>query len=770
MTQRKADIPTEVYIEFARSLAKDAATVLIGVFLHALVAALVWSRTGQSVFLSLSALFVAVGLFRYLLTARIDASAIVDFASAKRYEYRYLFAGISYGAILGAFCFVSIYIHADGFAEIASVSVAMGSTISIVGRNFGSRRLVFALSTTIVMPISVALILRSDVHSIVLGLFLLPFLFVIDKMSSHVRRVLDNAAQSGARARNLAFRFDRALNTMPNGLVMFGAEGRAVVANIEASKLLSFPDPQHLLGRSLNALLLRCVAAKLLTRDECMRTLDQLGRALAEGSDSKVLVSFANGRYFEFSARGGEGSLGVITFEEVTQRIDAERQIRHMARFDSLTGLPNRSHFREIVDAALATGDISRMCALVIFDIDDFKQVNDTHGHPVGDGLIFEMAARLRAAAGERAIVSRFGGDEFMVFFDSISDERELADRLDVLFASFATPVDVSGHQLRVSASAGASVSLAFAVDLDSMIVKADLALYKTKSDGKDGWLLFAPEMDRAFREKQALKAELRRAVERGDLRAVYQPIIDLKTMKVKTCEALARWTHPELGEISPGIFIPLAEDMGIVSRISATMLKVACAECARWPESIGVSVNLSAVDFQSRAIVEVIEKALRLSGLTPDRLEIEVTESAILADKVLTRTILEEIKAMGVGIALDDYGTGYSNLSYVHSLPLDKLKIDQSFLTGVDTNVRSFDLLKATVRMAREMGLDVTVEGVETMQHLKVLSDTIRPDCVQGFVFGPPLPASGIIDFSAIGVVKQPGGENIPARGRKRA
>ncbi len=764
MPQRRSEIPAVVYLEFVRSLTKDASTVLTGVLLHAALAVLVWFDTGNDAYLYISGTFLFVGAVRYIITARYTPKSIIDIYSAHAYENTYLVVGSLYGLVLGAFCFLSIYTYPNGFSEIASVSVAMGSTISIVGRNYGSRRLVLVLAASIVAPISIALILKGDVTNVALGFFLLPFLFIIDKMSTHVRNVLDAAATSGARAQNLASRFDRALNTMPNGLIMFGAQGVAVVANAEAASLLSFDSANHVLGRTLKALMFRCVAAKLLSREECYRTYEQLGRALKEGSDSKVLVNFANGRYFEFSARGGEGNLGVITFEEVTERIEAERQIRNMARFDSLTGLPNRTHFREIVERSLASGDVSRMCALAIIDIDDFKQINDTHGHPVGDGLIYEIAMQLRRVAGDSVVVSRFGGDEFLLFFDGISDERELATRFDAIFAMISEPMDVGGHQLRVSASAGATVSLAFAVDIDSMIVKADLALYKVKGKGKDAWLLFAPEMDRAFRERQTLKAELRRAVERGELRAVYQPIIDIKSMRVSTCEALARWTHPDLGEVSPGVFIPLAEDMGIVSQITARMLKVACTECANWPDGIGVSVNLSAVDFQSRNIIDVIAHSLQLSGLEPSRLEIEVTETALLNDQILTRTILEEIKGMGVRIALDDYGTGYSNLTYVHSLPLDKLKIDQSFLSGIEDNPRSLNLLKATVRLAREMGLDVTIEGVETTHHLEVLSDTVKPDYVQGFVFGPPLPASGIPEFRGFNVKTRPDARRNPA------
>lgn len=749
MPHRRSQIPAEAYVAYVRSLTNDAMTVLLGGVLHAGLAIIVYFNTGLRAYLGLAFGMAVASVLRYLILVdpRTGAEKL-DLAAARKLELRYIILASFHGFLLGAFCFFGIYLFPDDFAEVASISLAMGTMVSVIGRNYGSSLTVTLVTVLVVAPISLGLMLRGDLSHLALGLLILPFMVVILKSAAHVRSVLATAINEENKLRMLAHRFNRALNTMPNGLIMFDGSGLAIVANAESAALLAFPSAHHLLGRSLKALMYRCVAGKLLSREECSRALGQLHRALNEGSDNKVLVSFANGRYFEFSARGSEGNLGVITFEEVTERIEAERQIRNMARFDSLTGLPNRVHFREIVEQALETGDVSRMCALAIIDIDDFKQINDTHGHPVGDGLIYEMAIRLRRLAGSSVVVSRFGGDEFLLFFDGIADERELAQRLDAILAKIADPIDVSGHQLRVSASAGSTVSLAFAVDIDSMIVKADLALYKVKGSGKDAWLLFVPEMDRAFREHQTLKAELRRAVERGELRAVYQPIVDLKTMRIATCEALARWTHPEMGEISPAIFIPLAEDMGIVSKISQRMLRLACTECAKWPDGVGVSVNLSAVDFESRGIVQEIERALQVSGLEPGRLEIEVTETALLNDHLLTRAVLEEIKAMGVSIALDDYGTGYSNLSYVHSLPLDKLKIDQSFLSGIETNPRSLDLLKGTVRLAREMGLDVTVEGVENMNYLSLLADIVRPDFLQGFVFGPPLPSAGVVDL----------------------
>jgi diguanylate cyclase (GGDEF)-like protein len=397
----------------------------------------------------------------------------------------------------------------------------------------------------------------------------------------------------------------------------------------------------------------------------------------------------------------------------------------------------------------MASGDRDRLCGLAVFDLDDFKSVNDTLGHPVGDGLIYAVAERLGAFADEDVRISRFGGDEFMIFFDHVEDEADYTRKLDAIFAGLQGEVDVAGHCLRIQCSAGAVLNTVGETDVDGMIVKADLALYKAKDHGKNGWRLFESAMDAAFRNRQVMKADLRNAVEARDLRVVYQPIVAMDTMRIASCEALCRWDHPQLGPISPSVFIPLAEEMGIISEISSFMLTAACIECAKWPDPITVCINLSAKDFRDRSIIDKVRNTLAASGLAPHRLEIEVTETALLDDKSLTREYLDELKAVGVRIALDDFGTGYSSLSYLHTLPLDKVKIDRSFLMDVTQNARSLELLKGVVNLSRGLGLQVTIEGVETFEQLKILAHTVEPDLVQGFLFGAALTASGIETMS---------------------
>ncbi len=749
--KRKNEIPVDVYIPFVETLFRDSLTLSIGFFAQTLLVVLVYWKTKDPIYIAVAAGFLIVAFLRLRNIRKYrHAPSPRNWEEARRRENDYIFYGSMHGFMLGAFCFAGIYLAHDNYAEIAAVCVTLASATAIAGRNYGSPRMVMIFIMTMTWSISLGFILRGDVYHVILGLMSAPFLFAIKRFADVVREVLFAALSEEKKANRLAQRFNRALNTMSHGLVMLGPDGRVVVANAEAAHLMSLKSPDALLGRSIHGLLMRGVAGGMLAPKDCRYIEAQLTRALREGRDRKVLVSLANGQYYEFSAREGSQELGVITFEDVTARVEAEDKIRFMARYDSLTGLPNRAYFHQLIGEAMASGDLERLCGLAVLDLDDFKSVNDTLGHPVGDGLIYAVAERLAAVAGPGVTVSRFGGDEFMIFFDRVEDESHLTSQIDGIFIDLQGEVDVAGHGLRIQASGGAVLSRVRDTDVDVMIVKADLALYKAKELGKNTWRLFEASMDAAFRNRQLMKADLRTAVESKGLRVVYQPIVAMSTMRIASCEALCRWDHPDLGPISPSIFIPLAEEMGIISEISTFVLHAACTECAKWPAQTSVSVNLSAKDFRNRDVVQKVRDALASSGLAAGRLEIEVTETALLDDKSLTRQYIEELKRLGVRIALDDFGTGYSSLSYLHKLPLDKIKIDRSFLMDVTQNSRSLELLKGIVNLSRPLGLSVTVEGVETFEQLKILALQVKPDLVQGFLFGSALSASGIETMSS--------------------
>ncbi len=746
MKLSRPSVPQDIYVGFVRSLFNDPGILLLGGLCQGLVALLVFNSTAEPVYAAFGALLFLTSLYRYWSVRRVQKrNLIVDVASARRAELFYVIGAALQGLGIGAFGFTAIVLIPDGFGELAAVAVTMAGGVTIVGRNFASRPMVMTLAVTGVLPIAVGLMLKGNVNHFVLGLYIFPFMFIIARMAENVRTMLFAAISEERNSKYLAQRFDRALNTMPYGLVMLSPEGKTVVANSQAAAALGFDDPAQLQNRTLKALMLRIAASGRLSTHDANFADVELMKAIREGRDRRLLLKLTDGRYLEFAARAGRDELGVVTFEEVTQRVEAEEKIRYMARYDGLTGLPNREYFNEMVTDTVAVGDRRRTIGLVVFDLDDFKTVNDTLGHPVGDGLIYAVGEKLKEFESNDVYVARLGGDEFALYFNNVVSDEAFATRMDSIFNILTGDVDVAGNLLRIQVSAGAVLAPVHGADVDNMAVKADLALYKAKEKGKASWQLFEDDLDRAFRRKQLLKGDLRATIAEGGLRIVYQPIVAMDTMQIVTCEALCRWDHPELGPVSPAVFIPLAEEMGVVSDISRFVLEAATSQCMLWPDHIGVSVNLSAKDFRSGEIIDHVRHVLEKSGLCPCRLEIEVTETALLDDNALTRHYLAELKKIGVRIALDDFGTGYSSLSYLHTLPLDKIKIDRSFLIDVTQNDRTLELLRGIVNMSRPLGLTVTIEGVETFEQLKTLAEHIKPDLLQGYLFGAALTASGI-------------------------
>jgi diguanylate cyclase (GGDEF)-like protein len=434
----------------------------------------------------------------------------------------------------------------------------------------------------------------------------------------------------------------------------------------------------------------------------------------------------------------------VLLFEDITERVRAEERINFMAHYDALTGLPNRGHFAQQVAADLERRRADapdELAMLMIVDIDDFKHVNDTAGHLVGDRLLVEAADRLKSAMGMRGLVARLGGDEFILYRSGGLGADDVAIDADAILSAFKAPFQIMGESLSTNVSIGIVTSTDPDADLDSMMTQADLALYKAKGNGKGQAQLFHDEMDTAYRYRQRLKTELRAAVEADGLTLVYQPLIDLKTRRVVACEALARWTHPTLGSIPPSLFIPIAEETGLITAISRWVLKTAAAECKNWPNDISVSVNISARDFRNDDVEEMVLSALQGSGLPPHRLEIEVTETALIEEKDAATSILSALAKRGIGIALDDFGTGYSSLSYLQALPFTKLKVDRSFVMDIEANPRSLKLLSNVAQLGKDINLTVTAEGVETEAQLALIQAHTKVDQIQGYLFGVPLP-----------------------------
>jgi diguanylate cyclase len=427
----------------------------------------------------------------------------------------------------------------------------------------------------------------------------------------------------------------------------------------------------------------------------------------------------------------------VIAVRDLQARKKAEQHIHFLAHHDALTSLPNRSHFNSRVDQEISRLAGGESLAMLCLDLDRFKEVNDLFGHAAGDAVLQAVASRVTAVLGERQMMARLGGDEFAIMMPGITNPAaagRLAETiLEALHASSDAPVTNS-----VSTSIGIAIFPDDAADRESLLSHADTALYRAKTDGRDTYRFFEASMGAAVRERRMLERDLRLAIARNELRLVYQPQKDAQNDAMTGFEALLRWKHPARGDISPAVFIPIAEETSAILEIGDWVIKTACREAATWQQPLSVAVNVSAVQLYNPDFVQELHQILLETGLSPRRLEIEITETALVRDFNRTLTTLRQVKALGVRIAMDDFGTGYSSLSNLRAFPFDKIKIDGSFIKSVNSNDQAATIVRAVLGLGRGLGLPVLAEGVETDAELQFLRDELC-DEVQGYLLGRP-------------------------------
>jgi len=436
-----------------------------------------------------------------------------------------------------------------------------------------------------------------------------------------------------------------------------------------------------------------------------------------------------------------EGGGTVVLLEDITERRNAEARISHLARYDELTELPNRLNFRDEIGRLLAAQQgPEQLSALLFVDLDQFKQVNDTLGHPCGDQLLCAVSERLREMLRPEDFVARFGGDEFVVFQQNIHSADDAAGLARRIVDRLSERYKIDNHLVEIGASVGIAMT-SRGVSADTLLKNADMALYRAKADGRGTFCFFRDEMAQVVESRRILELDLRKALANEEFELFFQPLVNLKSGRISTCEALLRWNHPVRGTVSPTDIIPVAEDMGLIVDLGRWILRKACMECMKWPEGVSVAVNFSPQQFHQRDVLSEVRYALEVSGLQANRLEIEITESSLLRNTQLTHDVLSQLHSLGVRISLDDFGTGYSSLSYLHNFPLQKVKIDRSFLEGIDSD-RPLTLLRGVARLSADLGMSVVVEGIETNEQLELISADGAVTEAQGYLFSPPVPA----------------------------
>ena len=469
-----------------------------------------------------------------------------------------------------------------------------------------------------------------------------------------------------------------------------------------------------------------------------------LAAALATGEVSRSVFEMADGREVSMTNSPLAAGGWVSTHEDVTERRKGEAKIAYMAHHDALTDLPNRLQLYEQLRQMLAMTRREAHVAVFCLDLDRFKDVNDAHGHPVGDLLLKAVADRLRQCIRDVDVAARLGGDEFAILQAGSSQPTGATALASRLIEVVGAPYELGGRQITVELSIGIALAPGDGLEADQLLKNADTALYRAKSEGRGLYRLFEPEMDARMQARRRIEIDLRKAIANSEFELFYQPLVDMRTENVTGFEALIRWQHPERGLVSPLDFIAVAEETGLIVPIGDWVLRQACAEAATWPSHLKIAVNLSPIQFKNKALLLSVVSALAASGLLPNRLELEITESVLLQDGDATLAILHELRGLGIRISMDDFGTGYSSLSYLRKFPFDKIKIDQSFIVDMSDHNDSLAIVRAVIAMGSGLGIATTAEGVETPEQFKQLK---LEGCteVQGYLFSPPRPAAEV-------------------------
>jgi diguanylate cyclase (GGDEF)-like protein len=544
------------------------------------------------------------------------------------------------------------------------------------------------------------------------------------------------------RAQNL--QLDAALSNMVQGLCMFDAEQRIVIANARYAEMYGLTAEQVKPGTTFRELLKHRIGSGQYGGKNVDEVLAGIRKYIPEKTSGHYLSELADGRCIAVSVQCMTHGGTVTTHQDITEQRRSEAKIAHMALHDPLTGLANRALLNERLEHAITRAKGGEIVAAHLIDLDLFKNVNDTLGHPVGDKLLSLVSSRLRRLVREGDTIARMGGDEFAIVQIAINGPPDATSLAHRVIEAVSAPYEIEGHQVVIGASVGIAVGPGDGLNDHELMRNADLALYKAKADGRGTFRFFEPDMDAQVQARRALENDLRKALPAGEFELHYQPVVDLASNDICGLEALIRWHHPEQGMVAPNAFIPLAEEIGLIIPLGEWVIREACAAAARWPEDLKVAVNISPAQFRSPGLVQVIFNALAASGLAAERLELEITETVLLQDSEATLIKLYQLRELGVRIAMDDFGTGYSSLSYLQSFPFDKIKIDRSFIKDITESSGSLNIVRAVAALAKGLGMTTTAEGVETKEQL----DTIALEgCteMQGFLFSRPLPPQEI-------------------------
>ncbi len=743
--QNELDPNSPIYAALVDSLFQNPSPMLAGAICAGAAAIMTAVKTGNVLLWPWALVIVLIGTVRAIqIGGYVKRRSVLRPDEAASWERKYMIGGSLYAGALGVWCLIVIIGSDDPVAHMLCTAVTVAYTAAGAGRTYG-RPWIAQLQVLLACgPMSIALLLHGNLYYAGFALLNVLFFIGLRRISLSLQQIYVKALVATERVASIADQFDTALNNMPNGLCMFAADGRLAVSNRCFAEMMRLPKDFALRGASAGELVSACQDAGTLSKDSEAAIVGSIEQSQATAIITLDRSSGGEERALCWKFQPMDDGGSVVLIEDITERRNSEARINHMARFDELTGLPNRVSFRDEIGRQLAAQERDdQLSALLFVDLDQFKQVNDTLGHPCGDRLLCMVTERLRNMLRPQDFVARFGGDEFVVFQRGIRSREDAAALARRIVEGLSARYRIDHHLIEIGASVGIAMTTP-GVSADSLLKNADMALYRAKADGRGTFCFFREEMAHTVEARRVLELDLRHALAHEEFELYYQPLVNLKTGRISTCEALLRWNHPLRGAVSPADIIPVVEDMGLIIDLGRWILRKACMECMKWPEAVSVAVNFSSQQFHQRDVLTEVRYALEVSGLPAHRLEIEITESSLLRNTQWTIDVLKQLREAGVRISLDDFGTGYSSLSYLHNFPLQKVKIDRSFLEDIGSD-RPLTLLRGVARLSTDLGMSVVVEGIETNEQLELVGADGTVSEAQGYLFSPPVTATRI-------------------------
>ncbi|MEM1376299.1 MAG: EAL domain-containing protein [Pseudomonadota bacterium] len=751
---RKHNAEQIIYTNFVEQLFKGRRQLLLGVCMQVACILCVIVETGHAWFFVFGIAAALVGLWRVCQIDQYHASKAhvsggygePDSRWYKRWETRSTLSAMSAAAVIGGFGGAAFYWGGTNFALVVSVMIVFATFPSVIVRLYGSMRVVVTSVTMLFAPLILAVIAQWSSMSALLVLLSAPFAFSAVSLARSVRSTFVFSVLGNLEKRELGQRLQDAVGSMSHGMMMIDAERQIIVINEQCRKMFEIPEGFDLHGKGL-AVAVRCFRRFGPYSEASVHRLHAALEKLIDGDAQKVKCPMQNGRVFELSASSRRMGGYVILIEDISEQEATRKSIELMRSTDNVTGLPNRETFQTLVSKALDNADVGTRSALIVFDIDDFKAINDNAGHMQGDRMLKAVGMTAKRHLGRCAVVTRQGADEFVAFVQG----REL-DELDVatgLVKALSRQFTIGVEQFAITVSAGVAVLEPTDHDAAEAVIKAGVALVEAKSKGIGSTCLYTAAMDAKQLRRQFLKNALANAITDGDINPLYQPVVDIKTGKLVGCEALSRWESEVFGVVSAEEFIPLAEEMGYISTLTKHILEQAIKDCSTWERALSVSVNLSPRDFLDGKLVDWLIDHIGSVKFDPARLEVEITESSFIQNPAFVARKLNALRQCGVRVALDDFGTGYSSFNYLHQLPLDRVKIDRSFLADSANGEAPVALLEGIISICSQLGLKTTVEGVETEDQVALLQSIGGVQRMQGFFFGSALPGSAIQAFA---------------------